>query len=249
MERVTGKVAIVTGAAQGMGAASAELLVKEGAKVAVADVKEAEGRALADKLGPNAMFVKLDVTDPASWAEAVVGVETAFGTVDVLVNNAGIADVGPLTEWDLPRLRRVLEVNLIGAFNGIQAVEPAMRRARRGSIINFGSLGGMKAFPLMSGYVASKWAVRGLTKVAALELGRHGIRVNAVHPGQVNTPMTDGVEFKVNNVALQRVGEPEEIAELVLFLASDESRFVTGVDLLGDGGEFAGAADWASIPD
>lgn len=137
----------------------------------------------------------------------------------------------------------------MGLFHGITAVVPAMRRAGGGSIINVGSIGGFRAYPLMSGYITSKWAVRGLTKATALELGVDGIRVNAVHPGQTDTPMTDGADFDTAHVALKRVGHPADIAGAVLFLAGDNSRFVTGADLVVDGGDLAGSANWDSVPD
>jgi 3alpha(or 20beta)-hydroxysteroid dehydrogenase len=244
-----GKVALVTGGAQGMGEAAVRALRYEGARVVIADVKVESGTALAEELGPAAKFIRLDVTEPSEWHDAVEQAENTFGQLGVLVNNAGIADTGPIEDWDSGRLQRVLDVNLKGVFNGIQAVTPLMKKAGGGSIINFGSLGGMKAFPLMSGYVASKWAVRGLTKASALELGPYRIRVNAVHPGQINTPMTAGVEFGTSHVALRRVGEPTDLASVVVFLAGDSSCFMTGADLVVDGGELAGSADWVSVPD
>lgn len=247
--RVDGKTAIVTGGAQGMGAATARALHAEGAKVVVADMNDEAGEKLAAELGPRARFARLDVRSPEEWTRVVADTEREFGHVDILVNNAGVAGVGPLDDWDEAMLRRVLDVNLLGVFHGIRAVAPAMRRAGGGSIVNLGSLGGMQAFPLMSGYVASKWAVRGLTKATALELGRDGIRVNAVHPGKIMTPMTDGVTFDIDNIALKRLGQPDDIADLVVFLAGPESRYVTGADLVGDGGELAGPANWTSVPD
>lgn len=246
MKRVAGKTAVVTGGAMGMGAATARRLAAEGANVVIADVNTAVAQALAAELG--AVAERLDVRSPGEWAEVVRRTEERFGSVDVLVNNAGIADPAPLEQWDTARLQRTLDVNLIGVFNGIQAVVPAMKRAGGGSIVNIGSVGALQGVPRMSGYVVSKWAVRGLTKTAALELGVHGIRVNAVHPGQINTPMTNGVTFDTSNVALGRVGEPDDIAAIVLFFASDDSRFVTGSELAGDGGQIAGPADYQGLP-
>lgn len=178
----------------------------------------------------------------------VAETEARFGQLDILVNSAGIADPAPLADWDLARLQRTLDVNLIGVFNGIQAVAPAMRRAGGGSIVNVGSVGALQGIPMLSGYVASKWAVRGLTKSAALELGVDRIRVNAVHPGQINTPMTSGVTFETDQIALGIVGEPDDIADIVLFFASDDSRFVTGSEVAGDGGQIAGQANYSGVP-
>ncbi|MDG4796862.1 glucose 1-dehydrogenase [Micromonospora sp. WMMD1082] len=248
MGRVAGKTAVVTGGAMGMGAATVRRLVAEGANVVIADVDVVAAEALAAELGPKAVVEELDVRSPDQWVAVVQRTEGRFGSVDILVNNAGIADPAPLQEWDTARLQRTLDVNLIGVFNGIQAVAPAMKRAGGGSIVNIGSVGALQGIPRMSGYVVSKWAVRGLTKTVALELGAYGIRVNAVHPGQINTPMTSGVTFDTTNVALGRVGEPDDIARIVLFLASDDARFVTGSEIAGDGGQIAGPADYQGLP-
>ncbi|SDZ43180.1 SDR family NAD(P)-dependent oxidoreductase [Herbiconiux ginsengi] len=249
MRRVEGRTAVVTGGAKGMGAATVRLLAAEGANVVAADVDITSTQSLADELGPRVQAATLDVRSPESWAEVIEHTERRFGTVDILVNNAGIADPAPLDEWDVTRLQRMLDVNLIGVFNGIQAVSPSMRAAGHGSIVNIGSVGGFQGVPRMSGYVTAKWGVRGLTKTVALELGPYGIRVNAVHPGQIRTPMTAGVVFDTSGIALGRVGEPEDIAQAVLYLASDESRFVTGADLTVDGGQLAGPADYDGLPD
>ncbi|MEH0930723.1 SDR family NAD(P)-dependent oxidoreductase [Micromonospora sp. CPCC 205558] len=248
MGRVTGKTAVVTGGAMGMGAATVRRLVGEGANVVIADVNVAEAEALAAELGPTAVVEKLDVRSPQQWTDLVQRTEERFGSIDILVNNAGIVDPAPLEQWDVAQLQRVLDVNLIGVFNGIQAVTPAMKRAGGGSIVNLGSVAAFIGIILMSGYVASKWAVRGLTKSAALELGTYGIRVNAVHPGQINTPMTRGATFETSSVALGRVGEPDDVARTVLFLASDDAQFITGSDVVADGGQIAGQADYQGVP-
>lgn len=248
MGRVTGRTAIVTGGGKGMGAATVRLLAAEGANVIAADVDIESAKQLADTLGPKVMAANLDVRSPKSWNDVVAKATERFGTVDILVNNAGIADPGLLEEWDSDRLQNTLNVNLFGVFQGIQAVTPGMRKAHRGSIVNIGSVGAFLGVPRMSGYVASKWAVRGLTKNAALELGAYGIRVNAVHPGQTRTPMTEGVSFDTSNIAMGRVGQPEDIARAVLFLASDDAEFITGSDLLVDGGQFAGQAAYQGLP-
>ncbi|RCG32881.1 SDR family NAD(P)-dependent oxidoreductase [Sphaerisporangium album] len=231
-----------------MGAATVRLLAEEGARVAAVDVDLEGARRLADELGPDVIALPMDVRSADEWAAAVQEVEERFGAVDILVNNAGIADPGLIGQWALDRLQRTIDVNLVGVFNGIQAVLPAMKRAGGGSIVNISSVGSFQGVPRMSPYVATKWGVRGLTKSAALELGVHGIRVNAVHPGQTRTPMTEGVVFDTSAIALGRVGEPEDIARAVLFLASDESSFITGSDLVVDGGQIAGQADYSGLP-
>ncbi|MFL1377802.1 SDR family NAD(P)-dependent oxidoreductase [Nocardiopsis protaetiae] len=246
--RVAGRTALVTGGAKGMGAATVRLLAEEGARVAAVDVDLEGARRLADELGPDVLALPLDVRSADEWAVAVRRIEDRLGTVDILVNNAGIADPELIGRWERDRLQRTIDVNLVGVFNGIQAVLPAMRRAGGGSIVNISSVGSFQGVPRMSPYVATKWGVRGLTKSAALELGRHGIRVNAVHPGQTRTPMTEGVVFDTGSIALGRVGEPEDIARAVLFLASDESGFITGSDLVVDGGQLAGQADYSGLP-
>lgn len=246
---LAGRTAIVTGGAQGIGEGTVRALHAEGATVVIADVLRAEGEKLAALLGERARFEELDVRDAGAWSRVVAAAESAFGRVDVLVNSAGIAPVAPFAEYGEEAFRRVLDVNVVGVFHGIAAVAPAMRRAGGGSIVTIGSVGGFRAYPLMSGYITSKWAVRGLTKVTALELGPDGIRVNAVHPGQTDTPMTAGADFDTAHVALKRVGRPADIAGAVVFLAGDSSRFVTGADLVVDGGDLAGSADWASVPD
>ncbi|MFY1671589.1 SDR family NAD(P)-dependent oxidoreductase [Plantactinospora sp. WMMB334] len=248
MTRLQGKTAVVTGGAMGMGAATVRQFVTEGANVVIADVNITAAEDLARELGPQAIAEQLDVRSVDEWSALVRRTEERFGAVDILVNNAGIADPAPLEQWDTARFQRTLDVNLIGVFNGIQAVVPTMKRSGGGSIVNIGSVGALQGIPRMSGYVVSKWGVRGLTKTSALELGVHGIRVNAVHPGQIRTPMTDGVTFDTSNVALGRVGEPDDIARIVLFFASDDSRFVTGSEVAGDGGQIAGPADYQGLP-
>ncbi|WBB53808.1 glucose 1-dehydrogenase [Verrucosispora sp. WMMD573] len=248
MTRLQGKTAVVTGGAMGMGAATVRQFVTEGANVVIADVNITAAEDLARELGPRAVAEQLDVRSVDEWAALVRRTEERFGAIDILVNNAGIADPAPLDQWDTARFQRTLDVNLVGVFNGIQAVVPAMKRSGGGSIVNIGSVGALQGIPRMSGYVVSKWGVRGLTKTSALELGVHGIRVNAVHPGQIRTPMTDGVTFDTSNVALGRVGEPDDIARIVLFFASDDSRFVTGSEVAGDGGQIAGPADYQGLP-
>lgn len=247
MGRLDGKVAIVTGGARGMGAATCRLFVAEGAKVAIADVLEEQGRALADELGDAAQFWKLDVTSEDEWARVVSEVGQALGPVDVLVNNAGILLFKGLLDTTKADYERVLGVNLVGEFLGIKAVAPGMISRGRGSIVNVSSVDGMKGANSLVAYASSKWGVRGLTKVAAMELAHKGIRVNSVHPGGVDTIMSnhDGrarseLDKSYTNVPLQRVGAPEEVAAASLFLASDDSSYMNGAELVVDGGMTVG---------
>jgi 3alpha(or 20beta)-hydroxysteroid dehydrogenase len=248
MKRFDNRTVIVTGGARGMGASHARGFVEEGANVVIADVLEQEGRALADELGDQAIFSRLDVTSDVDWAETVGVAEKAFGPVSVLVNNAGIMRFGQIADADAADWRQVIDINLTGPYLGIRAVVPSMRKAGGGAIVNISSAAGMMAFPSIAGYVASKWGVRGMTKVAALELGRDKIRVNSIHPGPVRTPMTEGSEKSSAAIAAQakglyaipRIAEPEEITRLVLFVASDEASFSTGSEFIADGGLLLG---------
>jgi 3alpha(or 20beta)-hydroxysteroid dehydrogenase len=247
MNRLAGKVAIITGASRGMGEAEARMFVSEGAKVVVADVLDIEGEKLVGELGSDAVFVHLDVTDEANWTEALAATQKAFGLPTVLVNNAGILRYSPLIEMAKSEFETILAVNLVGPFLGMKVVGGAMAAGGGGSIVNVSSTGGMIGYASISGYVASKWGLRGMTKSAALELGRAGVRVNSVHPGGVRTPMTDpdgdGTAISPEMFASQpipRIGRPEEIAALVAFLASDESSYCTGSEFVADGGSIAG---------
>ena len=244
MSRLTGKIAIITGASQGMGAAHARVFVAQGAKVILTDVNEKAGNALAAELGANAMFIKQDVAKAADWQAVVQQAEKRFGTVNVLVNNAGI--LGTLASTiELPESEflRVCAINQTAVFLGMQAVLPGMIKAGGGSIVNISSIAGLVAIygaPNLA-YVASKFAVRGMTKQVAVEYGDRNIRVNSVHPGYIKTPMmvaaTDesGGEA-LAQIPLRRMADPEEVSNLVVFLASDESRFITGAEHVIDGG-------------
>ena len=236
MGRVDDKVAIITGGAQGMGAADARMLVAEGAKVVIADILDEPGQALADELGDAARYVHLDVSDEEQWQAAVDATLTAFGKVNVLVNNAGIVQVAPLKSLDVDKWNRVLAVNLTGAMLGIKAVLGPMKDAGGGSIINVSSIEGMRGASWVHSYVASKWGLRGLTKSAALELAPDNIRVNSLHPGFIRTPMTKHFPDDMVGTPLGRPGKPEEVATFVVFLASDESSFSTGSEFVVDGG-------------
>jgi 3alpha(or 20beta)-hydroxysteroid dehydrogenase len=240
MARLTDKVVLISGGARGIGEASARAMVAEGARVVLGDLLDDVGRALAHELGSFATYVHLDVTSPADWDAAVVAAESTYGRLDALVNNAGIVAFGgidtlPQAQWD-----QVLAVNLTGVYHGMRAALPALKRALGGSIVNVSSTAGLKGYPSLAGYVASKWGVRGLTKAAALDLGKDKIRVNSVHPGFIRTPMTSGIEEDTHLVALDRTGEPIEVAQLILYLVSDESTFCTGAEFTADGGESAG---------
>jgi 3alpha(or 20beta)-hydroxysteroid dehydrogenase len=243
MGRVDGRVAIVTGAARGMGAAHARVLVHEGARVLLTDMLEEDGRRLADELGDHARFASHDVSSAADWERVIGTAEEEFGDVAILVNNAGVgfaAPIGATTESDY---RRVIEVNQLGNFLGMKAVLESMTRAGGGSIINVSSVAGFVGEPYGIAYSASKFAVTGMTKVAAKELGPQGIRVNSVHPGVIDTPMISGtpgaqeiIHAATVATPLGRVGRPEDVSAVVLFLASDESSFVNGSAYVVDGG-------------
>ncbi|MGV9677111.1 glucose 1-dehydrogenase [Nocardia sp. NPDC003482] len=235
MGRVDGKVALISGGARGMGAAHARLLVAEGARVVIGDVLD-EGKAVAEELGDAARFVSLDVTRPEQWDAAVATAVTEFGKLDVLVNNAGIVNGGPLHKFDIERWRKIIDVNLTGTFLGMRAAVEPMIAAGGGSIINISSIEGLRGAPWAHGYVASKWGVRGLAKSAALELAQHKIRVNSVHPGLIRTPMTENIPDDLVTIPLGRPAEPEEVATFILFLASDESAYSTGSEFIVDGG-------------
>lgn len=236
MGRVDEKVALISGGARGMGAAHARMLVAEGAKVVIGDILDDEGKALADDLGDAARYVHLDVTDPEQWKAAASTAVDEFGKLNVLVNNAGTVALGPLRTHDLKKWQQVLDVNLTGTFLGMQAVIDPMTEAGGGSIINISSIEGLRGAPWVHGYVASKWAVRGLTKSAALELAAQKIRVNSIHPGFIRTPMTKHLPDDMVMAPMGRPGTPEEVATFVLFLASDESSFATGAEFVMDGG-------------
>jgi 3alpha(or 20beta)-hydroxysteroid dehydrogenase len=247
MGRLDGKVALISGGARGQGEAEARLFASEGARVVVGDVLDADCARVAQEIGEAARAVRLDVTREESWERAVAATVDAFGKLDVLVNNAGIVRTGALESMSVEDYMAVVEVNQLGVFLGMRAVVPAMRAAGRGSIINISSNAGMEGVTGVIGYVASKWAVRGMTRTAAMELGPDGIRVNSVHPGGVDTPMINSGDFdSVDRDAvfgaqpIPRVGQPEEIAQLVLFLASEESSFSTGSEFVADGGRLAG---------
>ena len=244
--RLEGKVAIVTGAARGQGEAEARLFVAEGARVVLTDVLADEVAAVASSLGDAAVARAHDVSDEAAWAAVVDLATTRFGGVDVLVNNAAIHRIRPLLEETATDLRRILDVNLVGPILGMQAVVPAMQARGGGAVVNISSLAAHNGFWGHGAYGSTKWALRGVSRTAAVELGPLGIRVNSVYPGMVDTAMlptagdpgTDAA--RTAHVPLGRVGQPGEIAEAVLFLASDASSYMSGAELVIDGGSLAG---------
>ena len=240
MKKLNGKVALITGAASGIGAAQARLFIEEGASVLLCDVNPA-GRELAESLGESAVFFPLDVSNEQQWAEAVSQAESRFGRLDILVNTAGVFVIRPIEQTTVEDFDRQYRVNQLGSLLGIRAVLEPMKRAGAGSIINISSATGLKAAPTMAAYGATKFAVRGLTKSAAGELAPYGIRVNVIYPGAVDTPMLRLNSESLNAMLiemtpLKRLGTPEEIANATLFLASDDASFITGAELAVDGG-------------
>jgi 3alpha(or 20beta)-hydroxysteroid dehydrogenase len=251
--RIAGKVALITGAAQGIGEAIARRFAREGALVTLADVQRTPAEKVAAEIGAPARYVALDVTQPEQWSAAVESVRSAFGRIDVLVNNAGIG-LPPVAIAQTPveEHRRIQEVNLDGVFLGMRAVADPMAAGGGGSIVNISSIDGIVGVAGLTSYVASKFAVRGMTRSVALELGRRGIRVNSIHPGFIDTPMLRGASAELNRnlqdlldqQPIPRLGTPDEIASLALFLASDESSYCTGAEFVIDGGHLAGPYRW-----
>ena len=236
MGRVDGKVTLISGGARGMGAAHARALVAEGGEVIIGDILDDEGKALADDLGEAARYVHLDVADAEQWDAAVRVAVDAFGKLTALVNNAAVIALGRIGTFDMAKFRNVIDVNLVGTFLGMQAVVEQMKALGEGSIVNVSSIEGLRGAPLVHPYVASKWAVRGLTKSAAIELGPSNIRVNSIHPGFIRTPMTKHFPDNMVTAPLGRPGTSEEVATFIVFLVSDESSFSTGAEYVMDGG-------------
>ncbi|MBV9487170.1 MAG: SDR family oxidoreductase [Frankiaceae bacterium] len=245
---LAGKVAIVTGAARGMGACTVRRFHECGATVVFTDILDDDGKALADELGDRVAFIHHDVADESGWVDLVVETERQHGHIDVLVNNAGILKFNSIVDTPLEELQLLLNVNLIGTFLGMKHVIPAMKRAGGGSIVNLSSTEGLGGTLFCGAYTATKFGVRGITKVAAIENGADKIRVNSVHPGGIDTPMTravmgqEGRDYVAKHVhGLKRMGEADEIAKLIVFLASDLSSYCTGAEFVIDGGATANA--------
>ncbi|MEU4813713.1 SDR family oxidoreductase [Nocardia fluminea] len=242
MSDLHGRSVVVTGGARGIGAAVARTLTKAGAGVVVADLLERDGAATADALGSQAIFRHLDVTDEDEWRRVLDDAEATFGPLAVLVNNAGILDFGSVETESPSQFRHVLDVNLVGSWLGMHLAAPRLRAAGDGVIVNISSTAGLIGYSGISGYVASKWGPRGLTKAAAIELGDAGIRVCSVHPGPIRTPMTAGMGPSIAaGQPLPRFGEPDEVAAMVGFIVT-EATFSTGSEFVLDGGATAGAS-------
>lgn len=240
MGRLTGKVAIITGGARGMGESHVRKFIAEGAKVVLTDLNVEAGRALAGELGENAKFIKQDVSSEADWATVVAEAESAFGSVHILVNNAGISIASSIAQMTLEQYRKIVDINQVSVFLGMKAVLPSMQKVENGSIVNISSINGLVGGAI--GYTDTKFAVRGMTKAAAIEFAHYGIRVNSVHPGIIETPMVtesdalEQIKALANHIPLKRLAQSEEVSNLVLFLASEESSYSTGSEFVIDGG-------------
>ena len=247
MGRLTDRVALITGGARGQGEAEARLFHREGAKVVIADLLEEQGKALEEELGERALFIRLDVTSEEGWHDTVAATLERFGALHILVNNAGILRLGSVLDMALDDYMAVVQVNQVGSFLGIKIGGRAIVDSGGGSIVNTSSIGGLWGIPGGVAYSASKFAVTGMTKTAAIELGRSGVRVNSIHPGIIDTdmvrafrPETEEADAAGASLPVGRMGTPEDIAALALFLASDESGFCTGSSFTADGGVMAG---------
>ncbi len=239
MGKLDGKVAIITGGAAGIGATSVRLFIAEGAKVVLTDIDQEKGQILAEELGENALFIQHNVADEEGWKTVVTETEKVFGPVNILVNNAGVSTALSV-ESSLDDYMKIVNINQVSIFLSLKYIVPSMKKEDTGSIINISSINGLTAGAL--GYTDTKFAVRGMTKAAAKELAPEGIRVNSIHPGIINTPMvqnspyTEQIEAMVQTVPMQRMAEPNEISQMILFLASDDSSYSTGSEFIADGG-------------
>tara|TARA_R110000782_G_scaffold78276_9_gene155639 strand:- start:70392 stop:71126 length:735 start_codon:yes stop_codon:yes gene_type:complete len=241
MNRLSGKVAIISGAASGQGAEETRLFIQEGAQVVLTDLNEADGQALADQLGSSAFFVAHDVSSESSWQHVVERTCDRFGKIDILVNNAGVYRQNSLQETDVALMDLHYRVNVLGPFMGMKAVHPIMKQGGGGAIVNIASVAGARGLPGIFAYAGSKWSLRGMSKCAAVDLAEDGIRVNAVLPGLIDTPMLAGntreyLDAVSQSVPMKRLGSPDEVARAVLYLASDEAAYVTGTEISVCGG-------------
>lgn len=243
MGRLDTKVAIVTGGAQGQGEAIVRAFVAEGAQVVIADIADDLGKTLAAELGESAHFVHHDVSDEQSWQAVLAEAQETFGPVTVLINNAGVLMFESLVTTEVAAYERIFRINQLGCFLGMRTVAPGMIEAGGGSIVNTSSIEGLGGMPTLVAYTGTKFAIRGMTKAAAMELGSSNIRVNSVHPGMIRTPMIEGhvggdagYDFVGKKIPLRRVGYPEDMAGVYVFLASDESSYSTGAEFVVDGG-------------
>lgn len=246
-DRLVGKVAVISGGARGMGASEAQLFLDEGAKVVITDVLDEAGKQTAQRLSPDGsrcMFLHHDVTNEEDWASVVAETVSAFGQIDILINNAGIFERGSILDTPLKDFQRTIDINLTGVFLGMKAVAPHMVQRKTGSIVNISSVAGLAGTPGFVAYGASKWAVRGMTKGVSKELAPFGVRVNSIHPGIIDTPMLqtfdeagEGVREAVRTrIPLGYEAEPIHVARLALYLASDDSAYSTGSEFIVDGG-------------
>ena len=248
MSSLEGKVALITGAARGQGAAEARLFAQRGAKVMLCDLLDDEGQAVAAEIGANAAYMRLDVTNESDWKKVVQATVDKFGKLNVLINNAGIiTPVKEVGDTSLDDYMKVINVNQVGVFLGMREVVGPMKTAGGGSIVNISSIDGLIGMYGATAYCATKFAVRGMTKVAALELGKYGIRVNSLHPGGVQTKILDDTGLSEEQAAdafkqipLGRIGQSEEMATLAAYLASDDASYSTGSEFIADGGLTAG---------
>ena len=244
MRGLEGRTVLITGAARGMGRAAATRFVEEGARVLCGDLLDEEGKQLADELGEAATYVHLDVTSDEDWGAAVAAGERQFGRIDALVNNAGILSFAALDQMTRDDYQRVIDVNQIGVLLGMKYTAPAIERAGGGAIVNVSSVEGLGGGAFLTAYTSTKFAVRGLTKAAAWELGSKAIRVNSIHPGAIRTQMIESqpgfgdqaVQFMGSRTALKRMGTAEDVAGVVVFLVSDDAAYMTGAEVAIDGG-------------
>lgn len=243
--RLSGKVALISGGSRGLGESHARAMIAQGARVVVADILDDDGQALVAELGEASRYIHLDVTSRSEWAKAVAFTLQEFGTLNVLINNAGIAHFSPIGEYKPEQWDTMIAINLTGVFNGVDASLQALKAGAPSSIINVSSIAGLRGYSGLVGYNAAKFGVTGFTKSVALDVAQFGIRCNSIHPGVIDTPMTSNVGTRRKHVAMERTGRPEELSSLVVYLASDEASFCTGSEFICDGGELAGLAPHA----